>query len=591
MTLSRPRSSFFICLALIILVAAAAPAAIGLTALQNGVHKGDIKKIQELLDKGADINEWKYGTALMTAASDGQVEIAKLLIAKGADINVQSKTGWCALGFAVEEGHLDVADLLIAKGADVDLALSGLKTWAQWAAEMGNRKQAEKVAQAFETLRGRAGFAYYSAGQYDRAIVFFQAGIKENPNNAQNYLGVAFSSAALKKYDDAKAAAEAAIKLDPNNADAYNALGDALTGKGDPAAAVEPLKKSIELNPKGPWGYNRLGMAYFTLANYPEAIANFRKASELAPTEQTPLRNVMNTCGRSGDFDSAIAASDRLLTLLAPKDSLEVVAYRSVLHREKGMPAQAAAEAERAASIDPDNEWTRTSLAAVALDKGNYDEAIRQIAGVKDKDFALAHLIEANSYAKKGDMARAEQIYGTVGGDAVSSTNVMVAKNARILVDLLKPTIEAHLEKAKALEGGPDYRQAVAEYALALRTVDDAGAKTIRTRVAAIIKAHPEVGELTEDARKYVMRAEVLVDEKKPGDAIEQYAQAAKLAPFYPQDYYNMAVLSANLGKFKEAVSLMHAFIDLAPDAKNAREAADLTYKWEFMLERASGKQ
>ena len=104
-------------------------------------------------------------------------------------------------------------------------------------------------------------------------------------------------------------------------------------------------------------------------------------------------------------------------------------------------------------------------------------------------------------------------------------------------------------------------------------------------------QSHPEVGELTEDARKYVMRAEVLVDEKKPGDAIEQYAQAAKLAPFYPQDYYNMAVLSANLGKFKEAVSLMHAFIDLAPDAKNAREAADLTYKWEFMLERASGKQ
>jgi tetratricopeptide (TPR) repeat protein len=576
---------------LIVLVAAAASAAFGLTALQNAIHKGDIKKVQELLDKGADINEWKYGTPLMMAASEGRIEIATLLVARGADINVQSKNGWCALGFAAEQGQQDMVNLLVAKGADIDLALSGMATWAAWANQMGNAAEAQKIAQAAATLRGSAGLAYYNAGNYEKALAVFQSRAQAAPNDAKAWIGVAFSSVALKKYDDARAAAETAVKLNPDDIDANLALGDALLEKGDAAAAVTPLKKAVELNPKNPWGFNRLGRAYFKLENAPEAVANFRKAAELAPQEPAPIGNVMNTCARMGDFDGAIAASDRLLVLLPPKESGLTLGYRSVIYREKAMPAQAAAEAARAASIDPDHDWVRTASAAVALDKGDFDEAIRQISGVKDREFALARLIEATAFAKKGDVGQAEQIYAAVGGDAVSSPNVIVARNARLLADLLKPAAQAHLEKAKALEAGPSYREAVAEYALALKTADNAGAREIRTRVAAIVKTHPEVGELPEDSRKYVLRAEVLVDEKKPGEALEQFASARALAPFFAQTYYNMAVLSASTGRFKEAVGLMRAYLDLAPDAKNAREATDLIYKWEFQIERASGKQ
>jgi ankyrin repeat protein len=63
----------------------------GITALQKAVHKGDIKKVQELLDKGADVNEWNFGTALIWAASENRLEIAKLLIDRGADANSLGK--------------------------------------------------------------------------------------------------------------------------------------------------------------------------------------------------------------------------------------------------------------------------------------------------------------------------------------------------------------------------------------------------------------------------------------------------------------------------------------------------------------------
>jgi tetratricopeptide (TPR) repeat protein len=592
MTPSGFRRPLVVCLALIILVAGAA-AALGLTALESAVHKGDVKKVKELLDKGANVNEFKYGTALMIAAQDGRLEIARLLIDRGADINVQSNMGWTALGLAADGGHTDMVDLLITKGADVDASIAAIKKWAEWTAgpPVSSPSKAQQILKAIGVVESRAGFAYYSAGQYDKAIAVFQSRMRDNPQDVQNYLGVAFSSVALKKYDDAKAAAEGAIKIAPDNADAYLGLADALMGKDDSASAVDPLKKGIALSPKNPWAYNRLGLAYYNLHDYPDAIVNFRKASELAPNELSPIQNLSNTYGRAGDLDDAIAMASRLVEKMPPRDSVDVLGFRSFLYREKGLFAQAASDAEKAVSIDPGKDWSRTAAGIEAFDKGNFDEAIRQISGVKDKDFVLAFIIEATAYAKKGDMARAEQVYGSVGAEAASSTNALVVRNARILADLLRPTMEGHFEKAKSLEGGPNYREAVAEYALALKTADEGAAKAIRTHVAALIKAHPDVGELPEDARKYVMRGEVLVDEKHPGDAIQQYAAAARLAPFYPQDYYNMAVLSANLGKFKEAVSLMHAFLDLSPDAKNAREATDLTYKWEFMLEQASGKK
>ena len=580
------------CLALIIFAAGPASAIWGLTALENAAHKGDLKKVKDLLDKGADVNEFKYGTALMIAAQDGHIDVAKLLLDRGADPNIMASMGWTALGMAADAGKLDMVDLLITRGADVDKAIAGVRTWAEWTAGPPVRSQskAQQILKAIDVIQGRAGLAYYSAGQYDKALAVFQSSVKQNPNDVESLVGLAFSATALKKYDDARGAAEAAVKLAPGNADAHTALGDALKGQGHAAAAVDALKKAVELSPKNPWVASRLGGAYYQLDDYPNAIACFRKAADLAPDSPGPLRDLFNACARAGQFDAAIAASDRLLTMLPSKDTTDVLGFRSLVYREKGMPLQAAAEAGKAASIDPNNDWSRTALAAVALDKGNYDETIRQLSGVADKEWPLPHLIEAVAYAKKGDTARAEQIYGTFGHDAVSSASVITRTSARALADLLKPATQAHLDKAASLEAGPDYKQAVAEYALAIRAADDAGAKTIRTRVAAIIKAHPEVGELPESARKFVMRGEVLVDEKKPAEAIAQYAEASRLAPFYPNTYYNMAVLSASQAKFKEAVNLMHAFLDLAPDDQKAREARDLTYKWEFMIEQEKKK-
>jgi tetratricopeptide (TPR) repeat protein len=562
----------------------------GMTALQKAVNKGDIKKVQELLDKGADVNEWNFGTALIWAASENRLEIAKLLIDRGADLNALGKNGWTALGCAAAEGYGDMVDLLISKGADIDKAIEGMKIMAEWAGG-ASAKAAAKIVQGMGMIQSRAGMAFYSSGEYEKAASVFQARARVNPQDPKNFIGLAFSKIALKKYDEAKAAAESAIKLAPDNSDAHVGLADSLMGMGDFAKAVEPLKKGIGLNPKNPWTYNRLGNAFYSLGNYPEAVANYQAAAELAPDESVPIRSLMNTWARMGELDKAIAAADRLLGKMEPKDSVEVLGLRSFLCRENGRADEAASSAEKAGSIEPGHDWSLFSSGVVALDRGSYDEAVKQLSSIRDNDFTLARILAAIAYAKRGDVTEAERIFALIGGPTLSSTNFLFVKNAGVLADLLKPAVQGHLEKAKSLEAGGDPRGALGEYTLALQIADQAGSKEIMSRAAALLTAHPELAALPEEARKYSLRGEVLVKEKDLVGALGEYISSLRAAPFCPTLRYDAALLAAELGKFSQAIMHMNAYLELSPAAPNAREAKDLIYKWEFMIERGADKK
>ncbi len=582
---SRPVSIF---VALFTLLAISALAA-GLTPLQKAIQKGDIKKVIELLDKGAKINEWNFGTPLIMAASSGQLEIARLLIERGADLNMIGQNGWTALGCAAAEGHSDIVDLLISKGADVDQAIQGMKTWAEWSRSLGTNLD-QKLSQGAMLIRKRAGQAYYSSGQYEKAAAAFRAQIQSEPQEPQNYVWLAFSDLAIKKYDEAQAAAEAALKLAPDNVEALQALADTLAATGDYPGAINSLNKAVSLNPKNPWVEMRLGNIYFNLGNYDEAISHFRTASELAPDELSPLRSLMNVAARAGKYDEAISAASTLLAKLQPKDSVEVLGLRSFLYREKGLLTEAAADADKAAAIDPAQDWTHLARAAVALDGGDNDLALNELSAVKDSENLVAAVLKVVTVARKGDLAGAESAFSSISRNVASSTNALVIGNADLALDLLKPARQAHLDKAASLVAGSHWTEALNEYAAAFKISNQTGREELLSTVSTLFKSHPELTELPEEARKHSLRAEVLIKEQDLPGAVEEFNQALELAPFCPVLYYNQAVLLANLKQYKQAVEQMKTFLLLAPEDQKAREAKDLIYQWEFRLERQAGK-
>jgi ankyrin repeat protein len=96
-------------------------------AWEDAVHRGDVKDICDLLDRGADVDARdRYGqTALTLAAHAGHREVVEALIAHRANVNVTAKYGLSALMLALVAGHAEVARILVYAGTNLSLRGTG----------------------------------------------------------------------------------------------------------------------------------------------------------------------------------------------------------------------------------------------------------------------------------------------------------------------------------------------------------------------------------------------------------------------------------------------------------------------------------
>ena len=84
-----------------------------------------------------------------------------------------------------------------------------------------------------------------------------------------------------------------------------------------------------------------------------------------------------------------------------------------------------------------------------------------------------------------------------------------------------------------------------------------------------------------EEVRPYRVAAEVAVREKRLTDAIGQFRQGLNRVPTWPQGHYNIALLYAEVGVLEGAIDEMQKYLQLVPNAANARQAQDKIYEWK----------
>lgn len=87
-----------------------------------------------------------------------------------------------------------------------------------------------------------------------------------------------------------------------------------------------------------------------------------------------------------------------------------------------------------------------------------------------------------------------------------------------------------------------------------------------------------------EVAWKFKVQAEGAVQEKKFKDAAELYWKAVNAAPWWPEGHFNRALVLGETGDYNEAMREMKFYLQLVPDAQNARTAQDKIYEWEGKL-------
>jgi tetratricopeptide (TPR) repeat protein len=86
---------------------------------------------------------------------------------------------------------------------------------------------------------------------------------------------------------------------------------------------------------------------------------------------------------------------------------------------------------------------------------------------------------------------------------------------------------------------------------------------------------------LPEEAHKYAVQGDFAVEKKNLPIAAERYADALKVAPWWPEGHFKRGLVLADLEQYDEAIGEMKKYLLLAPNGKEARAAQDNIYKWE----------
>jgi len=190
------------------------------TPLGCAAKNGRTAAAKILLDKGADINE-KYGgyrfgmynpTALILASREGHFEIVKLLVERGADIRAtDSMMKYSALTWAAYGGHTEIIQFLLEKGADVNEIDSVTKILLEKGADIDesiialesaassakNQSEAGKYRQGIITLK-KYSKKQEKADQYTVQLSGVDRPTYRNPERADNYAVVV----GIEKYSE-----------------------------------------------------------------------------------------------------------------------------------------------------------------------------------------------------------------------------------------------------------------------------------------------------------------------------------------------------------------------------------------------------
>lgn len=151
--------------------------------------------------------------------------------------------------------------------------------------------------------------------------------------------------------------------------------------------------------------------------------------------------------------------------------------------------------------------------------------------------------------------------------------------------EVMKQDIEEKRRQAQLLEEKGSYQEALKEYGDLIMYVDEGQIKEIRAHVARLLKEGPDLLEPNEEVRRFVVRAEFYAKEGKFVNAVDEYKKALNLAPCLPKLYKALAVNYAAVKEYKKAIDMMKIYLELCPDAGDAREVKDEIYRWEANME------
>lgn len=111
----------------------------------------------------------------------------------------------------------------------------------------------------------------------------------------------------------------------------------------------------------------------------------------------------------------------------------------------------------------------------------------------------------------------------------------------------------------------------------------------LRDKMIKLVRTMPALPYVPEAAKRHSARAQVLVEDAKDEQgyraAATEFEEAIRAAPWLPSPYYNLAVVQERLGDFAGAIKSLKVYLDLAPNASDAKAVQTKIYKLEARQE------
>ena len=95
---------------------------------------------------------------------------------------------------------------------------------------------------------------------------------------------------------------------------------------------------------------------------------------------------------------------------------------------------------------------------------------------------------------------------------------------------------------------------------------------------------------LRDDVRRFRVLAEDAFNNKEFGKAADYYEQGLEIEPLWPEGQFSAALLYGELEDYENAALHMKRYLELVPNAKDAREAREKVYLWEGKAKEAATK-
>ena len=276
---------------------------------------------------------------------------------------------------------------------------------------------------------------------------------------------------------------------------------------------------------------------------------------------------------------------------------------RSLIYRAKGDTDNAFADAEKAMNYNPDFFDAKLAWALVNNDSGYYKKALKILSNLSQPESEMLYsfdvnyfmtplacqdelvkLGKANAYFKLGKVNSAIDY---LPQNQFANALPPLKKEFEALSGELTQLAQSHNTKAVSLHKKGFLKEAMKEYTVALKyTSSEKQEKEIRNNYINLIKEYPVSQEMSDEARKYLVRGELLFKQGDMAGALRESLKGLKIAPYSSKFYFNVAELNGGLKNYDKAIEYMKIYIKLAPKATDIQKAKDDITRWELMQER-----